>query len=212
MKVYQTDKPVSPHYVSQHHEDQWMDRGWEWLGLPDVGFFVEFGAADGVKFSNTYWLEHGKGWRGLLCEPDPRHVIRERPNCILERCAVGPAGEIVLGQTEDPFLSGALRKPEDFKTEVRAISRVTVPCIPLSDLLEKHRVEKVDVISIDTEGTELESWRTLDLSRWRPRLAIIELVTWGLPNRSQEIIDALYKDGYTLVEKTYHNGMFLDRR
>jgi hypothetical protein len=32
----------------------------------DAGFFVEAGAYDGYTQSNTYWLERGRGWRGLL--------------------------------------------------------------------------------------------------------------------------------------------------
>ena len=33
--------------------------------------FVELGALDGQKFSNTYALEHCLGWRGVLIEADP---------------------------------------------------------------------------------------------------------------------------------------------
>lgn len=195
-------------FVSQHLEDEWLAHNWPELGLPEHGFFVEFGAADGVKFSNTYWLEKEKGWQGLLCEPDPRHVINDRDNCTIERVAIGPPGEITLGQTKDPFLSGSLRKPSEYESEIRAVSEITVAQVPLSFLLEKHRIPQVDLISIDTEGTEFEAWRTLDLTRWRPTIAIIELITWGLPNKSKGIIAAMKNDGYELMERTHHNGIF----
>jgi FkbM family methyltransferase len=199
---------MSEHYRSQHGEDEWIDRHWSELGLPDVGYFVEFGAADGERFSNTYWLEHAKGWSGLLIDADPRHVITCRPKSVFERCAIGPRASVEFGQCEEPQLSGTLRRPKDYKTEVRAINMIQVEQYPLSVLLDRHRVDSVDVISIDTEGTELDAWRTLDLSRWRPRVAIIELITWGLRNSSGKIIRRMEIDGYRLAERTYHNGIF----
>ena len=35
------------------------------------GFFVEAGANDGERASNTLWMEEKMGWTGLLIEPDP---------------------------------------------------------------------------------------------------------------------------------------------
>lgn len=191
-------------FQAQCEEDVWLDRHWKELGLPDVGFFVEFGAGDGVTFSNTYWLEKNRWWKGLLCEPDPRHVIRDRPGCIVERCFVGRPGEVEFQlHPTDPFLSGTTRPSAETRT---------IPSVPLSELLQRHRVERVDFISLDTEGTELDAWASLDLERWRPRIAIFEFVTWEVSNYEKEITAQLEADGYELIKKTWLNGIFRDTK
>jgi hypothetical protein len=39
--------------------------------LPATGIFLEAGANDGYTWSNTYYLERFKGWRGVLIEGIP---------------------------------------------------------------------------------------------------------------------------------------------
>ena len=38
-------------------------------GTKQMGYFVEFGATNGLDLSNTYMLEKNYGWTGILCEP-----------------------------------------------------------------------------------------------------------------------------------------------
>jgi len=41
-------------------------------GLPRDGFFIDLAAADGVRISNTYFLERYLNWKGVLFEPNPK--------------------------------------------------------------------------------------------------------------------------------------------
>lgn len=187
-------------YKSQYGEDKWIASHWSKLGLPKKGIFVEFGAADGITFSNTYWLEKSMGWNGLLIEPDPRHKIKGRKAKVSRLC-VGSGEEVSFGlDNNDPCLSGIKRASSN---------RITIQSVPLSDILYRYNISKVDLISIDTEGTELEAWKTLDLEEWRPRVVIIEFLSWGISDRTEEVVEALRMDNYNLVHQTNCNGIFL---
>lgn len=194
---------MTQQFQSQCGEDRWLDANWASLGLPEVGFYIELGAGNGEYLSNTLWLAD-RGWHGLLIEADPRNIVKPRDNCIIHRSIIGPAGEVSFGlHPTDSYLSGINRK---------APERMTAQAVTLSAVLDSHSIDRVDLISIDTEGNEIEVWKTLDLSRWRPQIAIIELYTWKLSDRSREVMNQLQADGYDLIHRTELNGIFRDAR
>ena len=57
------------------------------------GFFVELGANDGIRQSNTLFLEKKKHWKGLLIEPFPeraKECEKNRPNSFVFCAACVP--------------------------------------------------------------------------------------------------------------------------
>jgi hypothetical protein len=56
---------------SQHGEDGVIERIFECIGSTNR-WFVEFGAGDGVRLSNTAHLRLEHGWSGLLMDGNPR--------------------------------------------------------------------------------------------------------------------------------------------
>ncbi len=56
-------------YVSQCGQDKFLIENL-FKGKKN-GIFVEIGAFDGIKYSNTYNLEVDYGWAGLCIEPIP---------------------------------------------------------------------------------------------------------------------------------------------
>ncbi|OWW00108.1 methyltransferase [Rhizobium sp. R72] len=129
------------------------------------GFFVEFGATNGLKNSNTWLLEKTFGWSGILAEPNPiwhQELAANRNAFIDHRCVTSRSHDTVAfiaTDDVDPELSSiADFSRGDHFAELRAKGRqIHVETISLDDLLETYRAPPVvDYLSIDTEGSELD--------------------------------------------------------
>ena len=146
------------------------------------GYFVEFGAFDGIVHSNTLILEQKFGWSGLLAEPNPdvASTLQANRTAIIDtRCVWSTSGEILqLLVTADPELSTIDdRASQDTHSACRRESsrRVPVETVSLSDLLDRYEVPAVvDYLSVDTEGTELELLTSFDWSRRKIGLVSVE--------------------------------------
>ena len=78
---------MSLKYYSQFGQDKFCYENF-FINKED-GFFLEIGALDGIKFSNTYFFEK-RGWKGICVEPSPKKfsLLEKNRNCICEQLAV----------------------------------------------------------------------------------------------------------------------------
>lgn len=177
-----TNVVLAPMFTSQAGEDILV---YDFFKDTRAGFFVEAGAYDGVGFSNTYILE-SLGWRGLLVEAHPDAVVacrRNRPNSIVEHAALGPDGchgMVDFTCAEDrngagylSFLGESRLHLEQCKKHECTMRSVRVPMNSLNSLLT-GRTERVNFLSLDVEGMELEVLKGFELDRFSPSLVLIE--------------------------------------
>lgn len=151
-----------------------------------TGCCVEVGAANGIRGSNTLFFEK-KGWRTLCIEPNPKYfkeVKKIRKEAI--QCACSSTNESsvaftvfdigknnimssVSGLSPDQRLvdlhKGIINSSEQIYVQTRTLDTV---------LFESEFNNKIDFISIDTEGTELDVLKGLDLLKWDIKLLVVE--------------------------------------
>lgn len=183
-----------PEFHSQCGEDKWILENLK----PPVGTFCEVGAFDGLLSSNTKAFED-LGWTGILVEADPYVAAscwknrKARTWC----CAVGlETNGIFHIDLNDRGLGGFLTDGVPMDVIIKRLDWL----IWASDL--KH----VDLLSIDTEGTELEVWESIGMIR--PNIVIIEYQTTNHPPKDVEIVERLTRDGYKEVHRTQYNLIF----
>lgn len=185
----------------KNSHSQW---GEDWALLPLLPFgrqvlpstpptFVEIGAFDGIRFSNTLMLERCFGWTGLLVEANPGNFQRlqraGRPRAQVLHAAACEEGASSVAVTIDATeRAGQLRHMSGVGQRLLRHPRVaSVPCLPLSRMASTAGLRTIDLLSVDVEGAEEEVLRTTDLSV--VRVAMVEMD--GSHPEREERIDAL---------------------
>jgi FkbM family methyltransferase len=182
---------------AQLHQDLWVLHE---TRHKRSGYFVEFGATDGVNLSNTCLLEREFGWHGILAEPNPawHAALRQNRNADIDlRCVFGRSGECVaFAATRHPELATILGyESSDGHRQARQDHTVVeVEAVTLNDLLEQHAApQEIDYISIDTEGSELDILAPFDFRRWNVMLFSVEHNATGM---EQELDRLMQRHGY----------------
>lgn len=167
------------------------------------GFFVEFGAADGVSLSNTLLLERKFGWSGILAEPAVtwHESLSNNRNCKIDfRCVHSSSDmELIFEETINPLFStqhSYLHNDLHHNLRQDCVS-YSVKSVSLNDLLSYHNAPfEINYLSIDTEGSELEILSNFDFLKYRIEIITVEH-NFG-PNRT-EINRLLLTKGYKQV-------------
>lgn len=166
------------------------------------GYFVEFGAGDGLELSNTWLLEKTFGWQGIVAEPGLRwhEALRNNRACHIDTdCVWTSSGatmsftDVELGglSTLTAFVASDFHAPTR-EEEVRA--RYDVTTVSLEDLLLRYNAPNlIDYLSIDTEGSELDILTALDHSKFRFKVITVE---HNYTDQRDKIRDLLSAHGY----------------
>lgn len=202
-----TDHPEFPfvHFCLEHltrspsqlQQDLWVLYE---LGSPRGGYFVDVGAADGVMFSNSWLLETAYGWRGIAVEPARCWYPQLKQNraCVIdERCVWRETGasvrfneaSIAMHATIESYSEGDMHAQSR-----RGGRRYPVETVSLNDLLaERGAPRRIDYLSLDTEGSELDILAAFDFDAWDVRLITVE---HNHTDRREAVFDLLTGKGY----------------
>lgn len=135
------------------------------------GYFVEFGATDGVSSSNTLLLEE-KGWSGIVAEPSDvfHESLNKNRKCHIDYgCVSDTTGDTVVFYEVGASGLSSMEKyanNDNWSGARQNHIKKEVNTITLKDLLDKYDApEVIDYLSIDTEGAEFDIFNAYDFSR-----------------------------------------------
>jgi len=185
----------------------------------DGGFFVEAGANDGHRQSNTYYLERFRGWSGVLIEPIPElyeRCLRERPRSRCFNCALvdAPGADPITLRYDD--LGSHVLEAHESNAEASTTCwgwapayDVTVPSRTLSEVLDEARPARVDFLSLDVEGYEEVVLTGLDLDVYRPTYILIEAFD---PTERMRRLEPIFDGRYELLARPTEKDLLFSRR
>jgi FkbM family methyltransferase len=171
-----------------------LDRKLEKFIDYDNGFFVELGANDGVKQSNTYHFELKRGWCGVLVEPSPHNYLaclrrRGKKNSVFCNACVSfqydkqyvdmvYADLMTVSENLDSDLGDMVHhlvSAEKFLARGESVFGFGAVAKPLSALLDlADAPSEIDLLSLDVEGAELEVLKGIDFGKYKFKYMLIE--------------------------------------
>lgn len=160
---------------SQEGEDMLLSKLFE---LNEKGFFVDIGAHHPIRFSNTYKL-YLKGWRGINIDAMPNSMDlfkKYRSEDINLEIPIAKVSKTMpFYSFNEPALNTFSEELAKERGEVKKI--YNLESNPLSVVLDKHMpkdIKKIDFMSIDVEGLDLEVLESNDWEKYKPTVILIE--------------------------------------
>ena len=170
------------------------------LSFKENGFFVEFGATNGIDLSNTHLLEKKFRWSGILAEPAKKwhhDLYKNRTAKIETKCVWKTSGEILkFKETSEAELStiASFANSDKLQESRKSGTVYDVETISLEDVLNEHNAPcLIDYLSIDTEGSEFEILKNFNFSKYKFRIITCE---HNYTEARQQIYQLLTKNGY----------------
>ncbi|KAK3851393.1 hypothetical protein Pcinc_041956 [Petrolisthes cinctipes] len=195
------------------------------------GFFVEAGALDGQQLSNSLWLEQELGWTGLLVEPDPYSFLhlghKHRKAWTSNACLSSDAFTrrsvhvalkprpgyrnnypwFMRGSSHELGVKLATKSAEEVETLQYYLNRgeesyMVTYCFPLHSYLLALNITKVDLLSLDTQGSEIEIIKSIPWEEVEVRVVVMEVA--DRTHYQSDLVEYMRGKGYFLV------GRFMD--
>lgn len=168
------------------------------------GFYIEIGATDGVRISNTLILAKEYAWTGILCEPSlfwKESLIQNRSESRIEtKCCWNQSGVFLdFLESNEKELSTISRfsSSDNYKKIRKRGSKYKVETISMLDMLLQNQAPKiVDFLSIDTEGSEFWILKDFPFNEYRFNCVVVE---HNFGKHKSDILKLFTDAGYSQV-------------
>ena len=188
------------------------------------GFYVDVGAHDPVRFSNTYFF-YLQGWHGVNIDATPGSMERfasVRPRDKNIEAAISSRTQLLTYyQFNEPALntfSQQLARERNGMAGYVVTQEQSLQTRTLGDVLEEHvpPSQRIDFLSVDVEGWDSEVLISNNWNVYRPEVILVEELPGASvdepPANSASVGDLLGNLGYAPICRTVNTLIFKLRR
>ena len=147
----------------------------------DNGFYVDIGCYHPIQYNNTILL-YQKGWRGINIDINEFSIKLFnfcRPDDLNLNLAVSDKnGEIDFYYQKKISALSTIKKSQSDLVFQGKIKKKTISSQTLTQILDdsKYKDKPIDFLDIDIEGADLDALKSLDFSRYSPKLICVEIL------------------------------------
>jgi FkbM family methyltransferase len=186
------------------------------LNYVKKGFYVDVGANNPYKQSNSC-LFYKKKWSGINIDALPgcmKNFNKHRKRDInLEVAIANNKEELIYYNFENTFYNTFDDSMLDqIKKQTKLVSTTKIIPQKLSQIFDNHKINKIDFLSVDVEGLDLEVLQSNNWRKYRPKVIVVEMLE-SEPNmiKNNPIAKFLLKNNYYYFCKTPTNSFFLEK-
>ena len=199
-------------FYSQQKEDKFLYD--KFLNYKN-GFFIEIGAMDGLTYSNTKFFEDELAWNGILIEPTNQYeqLIINRPNCYNFNCVISEInGEVVfVGNGSVGGVLSTMNEIHKFNFSLYSENlSMKIKSLPFYEITKNIDIKRVDLFSIDVEGSEFEVLNTFD---WNiPVYLILIELDGNNKEKDDKCRNLLIEKGFKFDSRIGLNDIWIKRK
>ena len=181
----------------------------------DDGVFIEMGACDGVRYSNTLFFQEQFGFTGVLIEPVREMydlLVQNRRGCKCYNNVISSDNESksVIISRNGPVSGIKSNMSQSFleNWHKNSIERI-IESRKLCDVLNENKITYVDFFSLDVEGGELDVLKSIQWDKVSFYIICIEMDKHN-PDKNDACRKLLLENGFQMEKKICINEFWIN--
>jgi FkbM family methyltransferase len=189
------------------------------------GFFVDVGCSNPISINNTYLLYKNKNWNGINIDLDQKNIdlfnlVRKKDINIKAAISSGKFKKKIYFYHSKSSINTIEKKISNYqKAKVSKI--INVNTVSLNSLLIENKIKKIDFLTIDVEGHEINVLNGFDIKKYSPSLVVIEFLDLKMKKfefynnsitniLSSNIYRYFIKNNYSLINWNHGDLVFVN--